>query len=349
VRRGVGAMSRRTRGAAVAPQPSVPERLKPLLDAQAACHWLDADGFADHRPMALHALARLGADAARLQAHAHALQPRLRPAPAPQAWPVGEAWFSRLGEPAAWPAYRDLFAQWLEHEAAGDVLQQLLPRLLQGSAGGAFHGLIRTAHAVAAAHRGELADALATWAACWAPLGHPRPDTVPTTRDPEAVLRQLSVVRSRGPLLAARQRAAAAAPGFDVLAAQLELHAGSVPQLAGLAAKAFAASGDFGVLHLVTSALALEELLPFVDPDDGEALAAARAAWWRGFMATVSAAGLVARPAPPPQPWPQIVAAALASDDAHAVKLVDACVMWQARAPAAGPWAAAATRVLTAM
>jgi hypothetical protein len=260
---------------------------------------------------------------------------------------VGDAWFSRLGERAAWPAYRDLFAQWLEHEAAGDVLQQVLPRLLQGSAGGAFHGLIRTAHAVAAAHRGELADALATWAACWAPLGQPRPDIAPRTRDPQAVLRQLAVVRSGSRSLVAAQRAAAAAPGFDALAATLQLDSASVPQLAGLAAMAYAATADFGVLHLVTSALALEELLPFVDPDDGEALSAARAAWWRGFMATVSAAGLVPGPVPPARPWPALVATALASDDAHTVKLVDACVQWQARAPGAGPWAAAAERALT--
>lgn len=342
-------MSRRARPATPAAPPSVPERLKPLLDAQAGFDWLDADGFADHRPMALHALARLGADGARLQAFARREQARLRPAPAPQAWPVGDAWFSRLGERAAWPAYRDLFAQWLEHEAAGDVLQQVLPRLLQGSAGGAFHGLIRTAHAVAAAHRGELADALATWAACWAPLGQPRPDIAPRTRDPEAVLRQLAVVRSRSPSLAGAQRAAAAAPGFDALAATLQLDATQVPQLAALAAMAYAATGDFGVLHLVTSALALEELLPFVDPDDGEALANARASWWRGFMATVSAAGLVPAPAPAARPWPELVAAALASDDAHTLKLVDACVQWQARAPGAGPWAAAAARALTPM
>lgn len=338
-------MSRR-KTAAASPPPTLPERLKPWLDTQARHHWQDAAGLPDARPMALHALARLGADDGRLQAFAQQAEARLRPAPAAQAWPLGDPWYERLGQPGAWAGYRDLFTQWLEHEGAGDALQQLLPRLLRGLTGGGFHGLLRTAHAVAAAHRGELADALATWAACWAPLGAPVPGVPPSLDDPEAVLRRLAVVR-RGGSLDERQRAAAAAPGFDALAASLRLPAGSVPRLAGLAAKAYAASGDAGMARLVTSALALEALLPFVDPDDHETLAAARAAWWRGFMATVSAAGLRVSPAPAAQPWPALVAAAQACDDAERILLVDACVQWQARDPAAGPWAEAATRALT--
>jgi hypothetical protein len=339
-------MSRRRPTAAPAAPATVPERLLPLLDAQAGFDRLDTDGLPDQRPAALHALARLGADDARLHGWAREAARRLRPAPAAQAWPLGDPWYSRFGQPAAWPAYRDLFAQWLEHEGAGDMLQQLLPRLLPGCAGGSAHGLVRTAHAVAAAHRGELADALASWAAGWALLGQPAPGAAPTTDDPEAVLRRLRVVRRAGAAADERLQAAAAAPGFGALAASLRLHAGSVPQLAGLAAKAYAASGDAAVGQLIVSALALEDLLPFVDPDDGEALAAARAAWWRGFMATVSAAGLVALPPPVARPWPELVAAAQARDDAPAILLVDACVQWQARHADAGPWAAAATRAL---
>ncbi len=319
--------------------------LRRLLDAQAAYDVEDTRGFSVHRPMVLHALARLGADAARLEACARQAEVHLRPAPVQQAWPLGDAWFSCLGQRGAWPLHRDLFTQWLDSEAAGDVLQQVLPRLMQGVAGAAFHGVIRTAHAVAAAHRAELADALAYWATCWAPLGQEWPAVAPTTRDPEAVLRRLTVVQTEAPMLAQRIRTAAAAPGFDELAATLELDARSVPALARLAARAYAATGDFGVLHLVTGALAVQELLPFIDPDDHDALASARAAYWRAFMATVSAAGLVPRPAPAAPPWSVLRAQGIASDDDHVIKLVDACVQWQAREPG-GPWGEAAARAL---
>jgi hypothetical protein len=119
----------------------------------------------------------------------------------------------------------------------------------------------------------------------------------------------------------------------------------TVPALARLAAKAYAASGNFSVLHLLTSALAVQDLLPFVDPDDETALAAARAAYWRAFMATVAAAQIELLPLVAARPWPALRAGAIGHADEHVIKLVDAAVQWQARDPA-GPWAAAAARAL---
>ena len=44
---------------------------------------------------------------------------------------------------------------------------------LPGVAAAAFHGLIRTAHAVQSGHAGEVAAALAYWAWRWQPLAPP--------------------------------------------------------------------------------------------------------------------------------------------------------------------------------
>jgi hypothetical protein len=319
--------------------------LRTLLDAEAGFDCETVEGFTNHRAMALQAMSRLGAPPARLRAWATAYERRLRPAPPWQPCSPVDAWAARFGQAAAWPVYRDLFRQWLDNESAGDVLQQVLPRLLQGVAGAAFHGVIRTAHAVAAAHRAELADALAYWASRWAAIGQAVPDATPTTADPEALLRQLVPVRVQSNFIMPGLRAAAAAPGFDPLAAQLTLDEHTVPTLAALAAKAYAASGHFNVLHLVTGALAVQELLAFVDPEDEAALAAGRGAFWRAFMATVAAAGIVLRPPVPARPWPALVAQALAQDDEHVLKLVDACLQWSRRAPA-GPWQEAAARAL---
>jgi hypothetical protein len=341
--------------------------LKRLLDAEAG---FDAaygrEGFANHRPMALHALARLGASDARLQALAATLERELRPAPPPAAWPAGDAWGSQLGRREAWPAYRDLFAQWLEADFAGDLLAQVLPRLFEGVAAGAFHGPIRVAHAVAAAHRGELADALAYWASTWMPLGaadgsgaaggpagqgstgsqrRPGGQAAAPTEDAEAVLRRVQRVPAAGPSISAGLRAAAAHPAFEGWVAGLVITPATLPQLARLAAKAYAASGNFAVLHLVTGALAVHELLPHLDADDAAAGDAAVAAFWRGFVATVASAGIEAGEAPTPRPWPALVEAACASDDPHVIKLVDACRQWQALVPR-GPWQAAATRAV---
>ena len=148
----------------------------PVADATTLLAWLDtsaghhaeySDGLSNHLPMATQALHRLGAAPQRLHAWAEAYATRLQPAPPAQDWPSGDAWAAYLGRRDAWPMYRSLFSQWLGQEGAGDVLEAVLPRLIDGCAGAAFHGLIRTAYAVQAAHRQELADALAHWASTW--------------------------------------------------------------------------------------------------------------------------------------------------------------------------------------
>jgi hypothetical protein len=108
-------------------------------------------GLANHLPMALASLARLGADDARLAAFEAEYVKRLRGAPAARPWPVGSAWRAPLGRRAAWPAYRSLFAEWIAHEGASDVLAQVLPWLWSGVVRGmSTDALLRPAAAVVA-------------------------------------------------------------------------------------------------------------------------------------------------------------------------------------------------------
>ena len=109
-------------------------------------------GLTTHLPMALHALHGLGASDARLRAFAarHADHPR--------------------DAPPEFLALRAHHLAALERDGEDAVLRNVLPALLPGVAAGAFHGLIRTAHAVEAGHRGELASGLAYWAWRWQPM-----------------------------------------------------------------------------------------------------------------------------------------------------------------------------------
>ncbi len=313
-----------------------------LLNAGAAFDAEYGKGLSNHRPMALLALQRLGAGDARLVAFAAQYERKLRPAPPAQAWPAGDSWRSRLGQLDAWPAYRDLFAQWLLHEGAGDVLAQTLPALMAGCGAAAFHGLIRTACAVQAAHRQELADALAYWACRWLDLGDDVSANA-TETDPAAVLRQLPVPRRElpGDLIFQRMQAVAAQRGFGAAASRLRIDGDTLPRLARGAAELYAASGNFTVLHLVTSAHALRVLLPFIDD---EAEAAVRS-YWRAFAAAWAASGAAPLPRSPSLPWKQIVARALASDDDHVIKLVDSC-REQHAALGGDVWQRAATRAV---
>lgn len=297
--------------------------------------------LSSHLPMALCALHRLGADAARLRAFAAGYAGRLRPAPAAQAWPAGDAWASRLGDAAAWPAYRDLFGDWLQHEGGPDVLGAVLPRLMQGCGGAAFHGLIRTAYAAQTAHARELAYALAHWACSWVDL-RPLHDPAATEADPAAVLRQLRLPAQppAGRLIVHRVAAAAAWPGLAVTVARLHVDADTLERLARGSAELYAASGNFTVLHMLTSAHAMRVLLPFVD----EPLPAVRA-YWHAFAAAWAASGARDRGPAPLRSWGEIVAFATASDDEHVIKLVDSC-REQQRAYGGDLWRRAASRVL---
>ncbi len=314
--------------------------LTELLDEGASFDAEYGGGLSNHRPMALLALARLGATEARLTAFAQAYSQRLQPAPPPARWPAGDAWASRLGQRDAWPAYRDLFLHWLLTEDAGAVLRQALPRLMQGCGAAAFHGLIRTAYALQSGLGQELADALAYWACRWVTL---EPSTAAgSVDDAETLLRQLRTVQSDSDRIGQRMKVAAATPQFQDTVAQLRVTVNTLPQLAALAAKAHAATGNFTVLHLVTSAHAMRLLLPFVDEP-----VPALQAYWCAFAAAVCAAGLHATQVPQPQPWRLLVSAARQSDDDHLIKLVDSC-REEHRAYGGAPiWQQAATRAVT--
>lgn len=248
-------------------------------------------GLSNHLPMAWLALARLGAGEARLREFGagYAADKQLVPRRERAAWPAGDAWAGRFGQRRAWPIYLDLFEQWLAHEGAADVLAQTLPALLPGVAAAAFHGLIRTAAGVQAGHAGEVAQGLAHWACFFLPLGAlPQPARRATpVAEPARLLRRMQAGSSNAGTIAARMRAAAAAGEVNALAARLLIDAHTPERLARAAAFAYAETGNFTVLHLVTGTHAMRVLVRFVDggaapassPLPGrQALQAARAA-----------------------------------------------------------------------
>jgi hypothetical protein len=291
-----------------------------LLDDGARFDCEYRGGLSNHLPMALVALQALGADDGQLRTFASDYERRLEPAPNRATWPTGDDWTGRFGQREAYAPYLDLFSQWLAHEGAADLLAQVLPRLMSGVGAAAFHGLIRTAHALRATHAGELTAGLAYWACRHLPLGA-LPSAPGRQSDPEPLLRRLRAGQSNAGLIFERMRDAAANDAeLPAVVARLQVDEQTLPRLARLAARAYAHSGNFTALHLVTSAHALRLLLPFVD----EPLVAVR--WyWQAYACAVVAAGMTAQPQPALQPWAQILPKALASDDEHVVKLVDSC------------------------
>lgn len=299
-----------------------------LLDEAAAWDPEYGGSLSSHLPMALVALARLGAGEARLHEFSarYAAYKQLVPARPRGEWPAGDAWRGRLGRRAAWPLYLDLFRQWIAHDGASEALSQLLPGLMPGVGAAAFHGLIRTAAGVRAGHAGEVAQGLAHWAAWYLPLGTMVPLAEASGRpqaDPVRLLRQLHAGATGTGLITNRMKAAAASGEVNAVAASLVIDERTPERLARAAAFAYAESGSFTALHLVTGTHAMRVLERFTA--EGEERFAAWRWFWQAFAHGVVAARLAPAAAPLVlRDWPALVDAALASDDEHVIKLVEA-------------------------
>ena len=239
-------------------------------------------GLANHGPMAAEALDHLGrADA--IEGWVARYRPRLDVAP-PPAPPLGEdAWPGALGDEARYPEWLALFERELADRPAAVVVGEWAPRLLPGTVGAATHGLIRTAHALRGLggadtppRRLELASALAFWGSSYRELPGP-PLLIGHQRVPEA-LAALPYLPEDAPrrLLISDMVAqvAAIADEFEQGVSSLAGGAGStelLDQLASGGALAYLRNADgggaIGLLHSVTSPLACELLLPWLEAE----------------------------------------------------------------------------------
>jgi hypothetical protein len=300
--------------------PATLAQLHHLLDAGQALSATYRGRMSNHLPMAQQALLELGASAERLQAFTEAQEAALEPRSG--ARPARIAIERDLGRADSDGTWRAHFAARIAELGSPAALREALALLLPGAGAIAFHGLIRTGHAVLAGHDGELAAGLAHWAAHFMPL--------PATEDgpPLALadwLQALALVPPpacppRG-LITGRMQAWSDSPEFAAVAGRLRHGPDTLRDIALLAARTYATTGNFTVLHLLTASHAMTVLQP----------------WWpapelpRGFS-IAAAAGLLASGAtpaltldrPPGRPWPALIAAACDQDDAHVIKLTHA-------------------------
>ena len=311
-----------------APFSSEHHALHALLDTHLQLPAEYQDQLTSHLPMALQALHSLGASPQRMQAFYAAYAKRFDGMPATaKAQPVAD-WRSLRGQPDAYPALLGSLRALVARDGVDATLRTLLPDLLPGVAAAAFHGLIRTAHAVQSGHAGEVAAALAYWAWRWQPLATAQ---VPAVRMPlpawsKALVRDAQAWRTDGPLISIRMDQAGQGVVYQSLADALQPFAdlqSAIASLAALAAERYVAGPNFTVLHMITGMRALRVLSPWIESEEGVQPILVRA-----FTAAYLAARVVplaTAPEPRLSTWPAAIAAAIASGDDHVIKLVHAC------------------------
>ena len=307
-----------------------PSVLHRLLDDETQRDPETPDGLTNHLPMALHALHDLGASDARLEAFQARYAPRFVRRVVASKPDLLADWRALRGQPDSYAALRGHFRSALVAAGSARVLAEVLPDLLTGTAAAAFHGPIRTAHALEAGHADELACALAYWAWRWQPVAVPkRADGNLAFEDWAARLEAAALDWTpEAPLISIRIAMAETSAAYQVLAGALQLAPETLPRATAWAAARYAETQSFTVLHMVTGLRAVGVLLPCAGPGAQQTHAPA-------LVHALTAAYLAARmSAWPPRPalaereWGDVVAAAIRSDDDHVIKLVHACVQF---------------------
>jgi len=301
------------------------------------------NGFTNHAPMAVEALAALGrADAVLpwLESYRAGMEPR----PRARERIAPDGWRAALGHADRFADWSAFFANELAEAPWGDVLARWTERLAPAICASAAHGAIRVGHAARSLaetetprRRAELADGLAYWAAWY--------QTLPTGGDTAVTLRPPAAI-ARVPIVPAAERrfdgtivgSLAALEGFPPFAPVIGLvDVGGNPgrvvsELTETFARVYLGNArDFLTaivfVHGVTAVTAVRSLLPYLS--EAATRAALRYAWQAscGLYAAFATGPPVTGTIDPPAESPAtLVDMAIANGDEHAIKFTETCL-----------------------
>lgn len=330
--------------------------LQQLLDANGRFA-LNGKGTTNHCPMALCALAAMGAPPARLHEFFVQWEQRFSLPDAPPSLRIGRAsWTAHISQAEAFSALRLCFQEWMMEEGPDAVITQVFSRLPFAPATGAFHAVIRLAYGLEAMHDGEIAAGLAALVSGNLPIGI-EIEEHHVAASVGAGLASLSEALHgtvfKGDMITTRLRAVALHPLFrSALPAPPRLappNARLLDDMARAAIQLYWQTNNFTALHMVTGLHAVRRVFSHLPEQIAESLLPDL---WKAFCAAyvsigapLLAEGVGHALADGADPWPQLFRLALSSDDDHDIKTVYTCYCENLRAPSLLYSAAAARRV----
>jgi hypothetical protein len=289
--------------------------------------------LANHQPMMLVALDRLGASEHRLREWYGIYRDvsGLVPQPAAVA-PIGRAdWRASLGDRRRERDYRAFFTGEVDRLGIRQAIALYGPTLTPGIAASALHAFMRLAYGVMRDDAAEIGAALGYWSATYLELC-PATGATPVTRDPAEVLLRLQAVEAfrhiepELDLLWHFMRAVANEPEFRPVVDWLEIREDTLARVAAASLALYAGTMDFCALHALTGTHWLRVLWPLLpDPD------LALRHFWQAIAALYPKIGFADLPSAeqlevwrqePTPDWPEIKAAAIRCDDEHDISLV---------------------------
>lgn len=328
---------------------SAQDTLMHLLDENARFE-LNARGTTNHCPMALFALAKMGASPQRLDAFFARWSQKYAIIDTQAGVPIEDGdWLARLGNPAAFGSLRRHFCALIDANGACAVISEVLSQAPYAPATGAFHAIIRTAYGIEAGHAGETAAGLAAYVATSLPVCIELAGRQPALSVEEgfSILSQQFAGRDwDGRSITARLKAIAADPDFEMALRAPPAGPALLDNLARFAIELYWQRADFTVLHMVSGIHAARIVLAQLPAKCADSLALAM---WPALCAAYVSAGAPQsiRPAPPHEGdgWPEIFERAIKSDDDHVIKLIYTCSEEARRDPDSAFYLAAASRI----
>lgn len=288
--------------------------------------------YANHAPMVLVALDRLGGSGDRLRDFfAHYRDFKGLVSVGPTLAPLDRSdWTTAIGKRDREADLRVFFAGEVDALGIEGALRTYLPRLAPGIGASALHALMRVAYGLMRNDPIEISIALAYWAATYLELP-PFTDTPSVTDDPAEVLRRVASIKGMHGLpmhemLWQNMLESGRVPEFAPVVGWLAITPQTPSRLAAAAIALFAATQDFCALHAVTGMHWLRLTLPYFENPETPL----RHFWQcvaslmgeMGFPALPDATTLDAWRRLPVPAWSEIKAAAAQSYDEHDISLV---------------------------
>lgn len=305
-------------------------KLNELLDANARFD-LMARGTTNHCPMALVALAKMGASPARLQEFFDRWEREYALSAPPVDTIVSRReWSRQLGNAAAFGALRLCFLDWITEAGSIPVIAAVLKEVPFAPATQAFHALIRLAYGIEAAHPGEIAAGLAALISSHLPI-EARFDESRTAESVEAgfahVVRAMGDRVVQGNSITSRLRAVACDVRFRQAVLAPPVAVSLLDDLARATISAYWRSPDFTVLHTVTATHAARILLAQLPDALAEQLLPGLWIALCAAYATVRQPANVETDSPDAVVgWNDVCRMAVASNDDHVIKFAYTCL-----------------------
>ena len=278
--------------------------------------------LANHLPMALIALDRMGADEEKMRTFAKRYSRKLEPLSYSDSTAVKNP-LESLGVRDDFNGHLAFFLEQIKKSGSESVLSNYLPALFSGLSASAFHALIRLGYALEINDPEEIAFALAYWSSEFQALGSlgEASDDSPL----EIMASCSEAIKARcftGGIIIDQMVAISKYEKFQQAVCYPATL--SLEQLSKLAIQAYLATDNFTLLHGVTGLFAFRLLQPYLSNFD-EALKYFWQAFLIAFLSTKTTLEITGDKDMEVGDWKPILEKACQSNNDHVIKMVYTC------------------------